>query len=150
MDQRNRKTKIMNVGIVLVVLSCLFAGYSLYTQYQAYQKQLTVADELKESLNSLQQQADDIKNIDTKIEEAKDNYYNSIVQLEKDIKNNKSDKKIAYITIDDGPYELTHEFLRVLEEHDVKAVRVNTVRNHRCRSNQIYTIKYIRIVFDLC
>ena len=121
MDQRNGKTKIMTIGIVLVALSCLFAGYSLYTQYHSYQNQLIIVDELTESLDNLKQQADDIKNIDKKIEEAKEDYYNSIVQLEKDIKNNKSDKKIAYITIDDGPYELTHEFLEVLEEHDVKA-----------------------------
>lgn len=121
MDRRERKIKLIDIFILISCLSCIFVGYSVYKHYNTYIKQLSSIEQLDKEISELKTQLDDISNIDEKINNAKDDYYNAIVKLEEDIRNNKSDKKIAYITIDDGPYELTHEFLKVLKDYNVKA-----------------------------
>jgi peptidoglycan/xylan/chitin deacetylase (PgdA/CDA1 family) len=60
-------------------------------------------------------------NIDSKLEELYDEYYTNIAKLEEKIEAGESDKKIAYLTFDDGPYKLTDRVLDILKENNIKA-----------------------------
>ena len=78
------------------------------------------ADKEKE-IEALDKQINNYKNIDDAIENTKKEYFYAIKQLEDDILAGKNDRKIAYITFDDGPYYNTHKVLDILREKDVKA-----------------------------
>ena len=60
-------------------------------------------------------------NLDEKIAASKKEYYNNIKKLEDEILAGTSDKKIAYITFDDGPYYNTYKVLDILDQYNVKA-----------------------------
>lgn len=75
---------------------------------------------LKET-TSLEEEITKIKNIDFEIDTAKNEYYKKLKVFEDKVVNNETDYKIAYLTFDDGPYNLTHKFLEVLEKYNVRA-----------------------------
>ena len=79
---------------------------------------------IKEKNNKLDEINNNIKkynNIENSINNTKKEYFNNIKKLEDDIIAGKSDKKIAYITFDDGPYYNTYRVLDILDEYNVKA-----------------------------
>ena len=49
------------------------------------------------------------------------NNLKDIRKLEEKIQSGESDKKIAYLTFDDGPYLKTYQVLDILKENDVRA-----------------------------
>lgn len=61
-----------------------------------------------------------LDNIDELTNNKKNEYFNSIKLLEDDILSGKSQKKIAYLTFDDGPYNLTETYLNILDKYNVK------------------------------
>lgn len=61
------------------------------------------------------------QNIDTEIKNKYEEYYNNISLLEQRILNNETDVKIAYLTFDDGPYDLTYQVLDTLKDNNVRA-----------------------------
>ena len=61
------------------------------------------------------------KDLDNKIQERYDEYFSNIRLFEEKVKNKETDKKIAYLTFDDGPYQLTNRVLDILKEKNVKA-----------------------------
>lgn len=71
----------------------------------------------------------ELENLDNAIKEVKKDYYSSIKTLEDAIISKKSDKKIAYLTFDDGPYYNTYEVLKVLEKYNAKATFFTTTIN---------------------
>ncbi len=60
-------------------------------------------------------------NIDREIDKIYDEYTSNIALLEQKILNGESDKKIAYLTFDDGPYNITKYFLETLKNNNVQA-----------------------------
>ena len=82
-----------------------------------------------EEYNELKVVVDKYNNIDQSIEEVKKEYFSYIKQLEDDILNGNSDKKIAYLTFDDGPYYNTYRVFDILEEKHVKATFFTTNTN---------------------
>ena len=62
-------------------------------------------------------------------EKNEENYYKSIKELEDKIINNESEKKIAYLTFDDGPYFNTYKVLDILDKYHVKATFFTTSIN---------------------
>jgi peptidoglycan/xylan/chitin deacetylase (PgdA/CDA1 family) len=70
-------------------------------------------------------------------------------ELEQKIKNNESDKKIAYLTFDDGPYYATHDFLKVLKQYRVKAtfftIRLDKEKCYDNRSKKCHEL-YNKVV----
>ncbi len=60
-------------------------------------------------------------NIDKEISNLYDEYTSNIRKLEDKIMNGESDRRIAYLTFDDGPYKITDDFLKILKDNDVKA-----------------------------
>ena len=81
------------------------------TEYESKEKELS---ELVEKLATYEK-------LDEKINETKKEYFSSIKKLEDAIIAGKSDKKIAYLTFDDGPYYNTHKIFEILDQYDVKA-----------------------------
>lgn len=86
-----------------------------------YKSKKKVFSNKKEKLAALDEELNSYNNIDESINKIKSNYFESIKKLEDEILNNKSDKKIAYITFDDGPYYNTYKVLDILDESNVKA-----------------------------
>lgn len=79
-----------------------------------YNNSITETEKIKEEISK-------IKNIDNEIVNIKKEYYQTLKVFEDKVANNEVDYKIAYLTFDDGPYYLTHQFLEVLEKYDVRA-----------------------------
>lgn len=61
------------------------------------------------------------KNIDDSIKNKYDEYYSNIALLEDKINKGESSVKIAYLTFDDGPYDLTYQVLDLLKSNDIRA-----------------------------
>lgn len=136
MVRDNRKSKIINI-IVFVILSLfiLFVGFLIYTTYKKYNTEVNVNSSLNQELVQvtemynqkndtnikLKQEIDNLNNIDNNIINAKNEVFKLAQELEQKIIKNESDKKIAYLTFDDGPYYATHDFLKVLKKYKVKA-----------------------------
>ena len=63
----------------------------------------------------------ELNNLDNKINDTKEKVFKLASEVEKKIKNNETNLKIAYLTFDDGPYYLTDSVLELLREYKVKA-----------------------------
>ena len=72
-------------------------------------------------IENYEKELDKLKNLDEEIKNAKNIYYQSLKTFEDKVSNKEINYKIAYLTFDDGPYNLTHKFLEVLEKYDVRA-----------------------------
>jgi len=55
------------------------------------------------------------------IEEIKNKFYENESKYEKLVLEGKGSKKIAYLTFDDGPYQISYQFLDVLDKYDILA-----------------------------
>lgn len=76
-------------------------------------------DALREEISEASLLADE--NLVQKAAEEKKACDDLICSLEKKIQSGESDKKIAYLTFDDGPYNLTDTFLDILRDKHVRA-----------------------------
>ena len=76
---------------------------------------------IKPDLTALEEEYNFYKDIDNQIIKEKEIYYSNIRKLEDRINSGQSDKKIAYLTFDDGPYKLTYNVLDILKENNVRA-----------------------------
>ena len=136
MGKRIRKSKkrflVIEFILLLFIGGCLSATLYFYneldTEKVEFNKNKKNYNDLnksykdkKDELKKINLQLDSYKDIDGKIEGIKNEYFNNIKKLEDDILAGKSDRKIAYITFDDGPYYNTYNVLNILDENDVKA-----------------------------
>lgn len=136
MVKNERKNKIIN--IIKYCLLTIYLGLVICficIKYKKYNNELENNISLKNELssikevynekntinNNLKNEIEELNNIDNNIAEIKNEVFKLAKDLEEKIKNNESDKKIAYLTFDDGPYYSTHKFLDVLNEYEVKA-----------------------------
>lgn len=76
---------------------------------------------VEKELNELEEKLKSYDNLDGEITKVKKEYFNNIKKLEDKILAGTSDKKIAYLTFDDGPYYNTHKIFEILDKYDVKA-----------------------------
>lgn len=76
---------------------------------------------LNNNTSEIDKEIDFYKNIDSKLQERYDEYFTNIRTFEEKVKNKETDKKIAYLTFDDGPYQLTYRVLDILKEKNVRA-----------------------------
>lgn len=129
-NRRNNKL-IYFITIPLTLLLLITNIYFIYTnkilekdiknnEIKHNQTEKEYNNALKET-TSLEEEITKIKNIDFEIDSAKKEYYKKLKVFEDKVVNNETDYKIAYLTFDDGPYNLTHKFLEVLEKYNVRA-----------------------------
>lgn len=84
-------------------------------------KLITQKSNLTEQITALEEENKKFNNTQELIENIQKEYYNNIAVLEQKITNNETNKKIIYLTFDDGPYDLTSKYLDVLKENNVRA-----------------------------
>ena len=134
MEQSNRKIKssVIYIGFIVIIIPLLILTIYNILEYVNYknknenlnssiileQKEL---DEIKEDQNKILTDLNYLKNIDENIEKKKEETFKLASQVEQKIINKETNKKIAYITFDDGPYYLTYSVIKTLKEKQVKA-----------------------------
>lgn len=75
----------------------------------------------KEELDNILKEKDSIIDIDNSINNTREEFFSKVKILEDKILAGESDKKIAYLTFDDGPYYASYKYLEILEQYDVLA-----------------------------
>ena len=122
MESRNiRLFKIIFV-IESIILSTILILY-IYNQRSIFDlnDKLDEITNINNNTSSLDKEINDIKNLDENLTNKYDEYFTNIRKLEEKVKNKETDKKIAYLTFDDGPYKLTNTVLDILKEKNAKA-----------------------------
>ena len=104
------------------------------TEYQEKKQSL----ETKETeLASIEEEIESLGKLVEKKEELRKEYFSKIKELEDAILVGKSDKKIAYLTFDDGPYYNTQKVFAILDKYDVKATFFTTnINGEYCFDNR--------------
>ena len=147
MEKKARKNKeiIIICSLLLFFISAISSFYYFYfsDKYSSLDREIKVQEnELyskKQELARLENEIHAIQDIDKEIESVKKEFFNIAKELEIDIKNGKSSKKIAYLTFDDGPYYNTYQVLDILDEYNVGATFFTTSANDRyCYDNKSY------------
>lgn len=138
---------IINIVIVLVIS---YFAYNEYLKSRDKKTELTIIkDKYKVLLNDSNIDDEEIKEINSKIndleeignktKEKKEEVFKLASELESKIKKNETKKKIAYLTFDDGPYYNTYNVLKILKENHVKATFFTTnVNGEHCYDNKNY------------
>lgn len=91
----------------------------------------------KEKIITLDKEIEEYKNIDQAIINAKADYFKAIKEVEDQILAGTSNRKIAYLTFDDGPYFNTYKVLDILDQAGVKATFFTTnINGEYCYDNK--------------
>ena len=91
----------------------------------------------KEKIITLDKEIGEYKNIDQAIINAKADYFKAIKEVEDQILAGTSNRKIAYLTFDDGPYFNTYKVLDILDRYNVKATFFTTnINGDWCYDNK--------------
>ncbi len=78
-------------------------------------------EELNVDFHDIEEKIAFYKDLDNQINLKYEEYTDNIAKLEKKVKNKETKVKIAYLTFDDGPYDLTSKVLDVLKKNNVRA-----------------------------
>lgn len=126
MEQRNRRLFKIIIVIIELILLLLAILYCIDSKKQ-YNALLIANENLSEEAlknydyTDFENEIQYYKNIDDEIANKKDEYYSNIALLEQKVINGETDIKIAYLTFDDGPYNLTQTVLDILKDNDIRA-----------------------------
>ena len=151
MEKRSRKSKRKFIITQCILIFFIILFLILYFYYKDINNRNIIKynEKVKELSNAILNKENELKeltdyynsnsNIDDKINNLKDEYFNYLKELELDVKNGKKNIKIAYLTIDDGPYYNTYKVLDILDQHNVKATFfTTTVNGTYCYDNRKY------------
>ncbi len=117
----------ISIIIILIILNILIFIITYYHNQRLIQLNNEIKDkylvfeEVKQNYDDIHNKLSLANSIDNKTNLIKQEFFKKAKMLEDKILAGTSDKKIAYLTFDDGPYYLTYEFLNVLDEYDVLA-----------------------------
>lgn len=125
MESRN---KIIFRLIVLLELIIVFINlYILYINRKEikYIKQNLEIEKqnnetTKNDIGSLEKEVEFYTNIEKNLQNLYEEYYQNINLLELKIQRKETNVKIAYLTFDDGPYDLTQKYLDILKTNNVR------------------------------
>lgn len=129
-EQRNsRKNKLIYSIIILLLLgtNIFFTTINnnlknkLKQNTEIYQNKQNENNNLTQEKEKLEKELTKYQNIDNEIKQIKNEYYNTLKTFEQKVSNKEIAYKIAYLTFDDGPYNLTHKYLEVLNKYNVRA-----------------------------
>lgn len=103
-------------------------------EYQEKKESLAIKET---ELATIEEEIESLGKLSEKKEELRKEYFAKIKQLEDAILAGKSDKKIAYLTFDDGPYYNTQKVFAILDKYDVKATFFTTnINGEYCFDNR--------------
>jgi len=121
MEQRNVRTNkviyyiTIPLSILLIIANIFFIKFNydlkntLDLNTQTHNNKETEYNNKLNETKLIEEEITKIKNIDTHIESARNEYYKTLKTFEDKVSNKELDYKIAYLTFDDGPYNLTHK-----------------------------------------
>jgi len=123
---------IVLIFLFLVFIGTMACGVMLYKENnnldgislsldKIYEEYVERKNDSNEEIQKIEKEIEELNKIDEKILNEKKLYFENIKKLEDKIIAGESDKKIAYLTFDDGPYNLTYKYLEVLNKYNVKA-----------------------------
>lgn len=144
------KSKVKTV-IALILLGVLVLNFVFIFYYLDKNKKLVleiddinvllanIGDHTHEKLK-LESEIAWLVNLDVEIINKKEEFFKNVYLYENLVLEKEGSKKIAYITIDDGPYNITSKFLDILDKYDVLATFFVLGK-----PNSIYDATYERI-----
>ena len=118
MERRNYLVLRLIVSIELSIIYGLLNIYNNYKEKTIIEHTIVV-DESK--LEELEKEINFYNNIIEETNKLQEEYTDNIAKLEQKILKKETKAKIAYLTFDDGPYDLTQKYLDVLKKNNVRA-----------------------------
>ncbi|CAM2736395.1 polysaccharide deacetylase family protein [Hathewaya histolytica] len=113
-NRRNQRKSLSPLKILLFAIFIVSFSFAILTQTQA----ILAKNENKKISNKLTA----LKEENKKSSEDMKKLENDIEKLKSEVKENMKNKKVAYLTFDDGPSRKnTRRILKTLKDHDVKA-----------------------------
>ena len=104
-----------------------FAEYrALRSEYKAASEKLAKTSARHDELTS---QLEEFKTLENEIDQLQTDVFKQASKLEKDIMDGKSDRRICYITVDDGPYNRANDYFELFNKYDIKATFFLTTTN---------------------
>ncbi|MBR5341119.1 MAG: polysaccharide deacetylase family protein [Erysipelotrichaceae bacterium] len=106
-------------------------------------------EEIDNKYLEAQKRLEEYEDINSNLEKVRSEFFEEASVLENMVLNGKTDKKIAYLTFDDGPYLKSMQFLDVLEEYDVPATffyLMKCTETGYTEENDAYDAIYRRII----
>ena len=109
----NNKLFIIVIILLLILTSLGIGSYFYFNQKLEDSKRLNDEDyknikinleTIEKELKDIEKEIDSLSNLSSKKESLRKEYFAKIKTLEDEILAGKSNKKIAYLTFDDGPY----------------------------------------------
>lgn len=115
--------------LVAVLLGCaVFVAPKYGSVFAAYREQHAAYKAASADLKAAQQENADLsqnlaelQELDKQASDTRDEVFKLAAQLEQDIADGKTDRRICYLTFDDGPYNRGKKFLEILHKYDIKA-----------------------------
>ena len=125
MELRNKTIFRLVIGFLCVlIIIVLFFVFLLYIDNKKLKKSIDdISSRVGDGydITSIDNEISVYQNIDKSISDKYQEYYCNIALLEDKINRGESSVKIAYLTFDDGPYDLTYQVLDLLKANDIRA-----------------------------
>lgn len=148
-NKRNKVLYIITFILLIAILSFSITSYFYFDnkikeekakqnkQQEEIKSKEKIYKEKQDNLNTEIKNIESYNNLDEQITSLKSDYFKSIKELEDAILSGKSNKKIAYLTFDDGPYYNTYKVLDILDKYNVKATFFTTnINGEYCYDNK--------------
>ena len=138
-----KRVIIFEIFLFLIVIfsSVIFFYYGdmYYSKLALYYNNKKVLDKKNKELKVLNNSISQYMDINSDIDKVKKKYFERAKELENKVINGDVDKKIAYLTFDDGPYYNTYKVLDILDKYGVGATFFTTDANGEyCHDNKEY------------
>ena len=115
---------IITLGYMCFKLFILSPEWSELSKTKAEMtKELSAAQERNEELVTLKNK---YENADENLRDVKEQTFSQLSTLEHMIQAGETDYKLLYLTVDDGPYKRTYDFLEFFDEHEIQATFFTT------------------------
>ena len=125
MESRNRRLfKLIIICFIVVIISLLCGLLLIYFDNKELEDRIkTLSFNLgdKYDIESIDNEIAIYQDLDKSISDKYEEYYSNIALLEDKINKGESSVKIAYLTFDDGPYDLTYSVLDLLKANNIRA-----------------------------
>ena len=150
--ERNGK-RITTIFIIINIILTLGICYLVYQEYNKnndyklqkekinsdYKVLMNDENISEKEIDEINEKIKELENTTETIKDLKEKVFKLASQLEQKIKKKETNKKIAYLTFDDGPYYNTYKVLNILKENHVKATFFTTnVNGTYCYDNKNY------------
>jgi len=113
---------LINLGIIVKLIELRKQKYSeIYSSENILSEQQKEHFDKLEEIKLLSEKIENIKNVEDLTENIRKEFFENAKKYETMVSQGKGSKKIAYLTLDDGPYNYTPAFLDVLDKYDILA-----------------------------